>query len=101
MSRRNGNGEQQSAWRPWTEEESQAIEQSLDMEMIAHVQELLCTLWQQSRISLEARTAGESALSAAAIAVEQPQRRQVTTMEGLQVSNQQWLAKQRSNDRDF
>lgn len=85
----------------WDPEQKQAIEQSLDRQMIEHVKELLCTLWKQGRITIEVRTAGDSALGAALHAVECPNTTPITLSEGQQLSGQQWLREQRSNSREF
>ena len=101
MSRRNGNGEGRSEHQPWTQEEALAIEQSLDVQMLEHVKELLCTLWKQGRIHIGARSAGDAAVGAARHAVENPARRNITLDEGARVGNAQWFAQQEALNHDF
>lgn len=85
----------------WTPEEALAVEQSLDMQMIEHVKELLCTLWKQSRITREARTAGENALSAAYHAVERPDLKNIGMRDGSALSAQQWWKSREGQDNEF
>lgn len=101
MSRRIGLDEGYEEQEPWTPEEALAIEQSLDMQMIEHVKELLCALWKQGRITIDTRVAGDSALGAALRAVAQPAVRNLTLKDGLTYSNDQWLHNQRSTSREF
>lgn len=85
----------------WTAEEVLAVEQSLDRQMIEHVKELLCTLWKQSRITMDARMEGEIALSAALHAIEHPDLKNIGLGEGAALSPSQWWKSQRSHDREF
>lgn len=87
--------------REFTPAEAEAIEQSLDAQMIEHVKELLCTLWKQGRVNIDVRMMGEHALSAALHVVENPELRNLTPQQGMTLSNQQWQRDQRRNSRDF
>lgn len=101
MSRRNDTGEGADHPQGWSPEEALAIEQSLDLQMIEHVKELLCTLWKQGRISIAARAAGDSALSAARYAVEYPEERDLSLLQGELLSHVHWLGNQEGRTREF
>lgn len=101
MSRRNGVGAGDGGEYPWTEGAWRAIEQSLDMQMIAHTKELLCTLWKGGRIDIDTRCQGENALSAALHAIENPDLRNLTLRQGATLANQQWMRDQRRDSSEF
>lgn len=101
MSRRNGNDEGQYTPREFTPAEAEAMEQSLDAQMVEHVKELLANLWKQGRINIDVRMQGENALSAAVAAVENPALRNLTPQQGARLANEQWARDQRRADRDF
>lgn len=101
MSRRESNGERQGQDQAWTQDETLAVEQSLDLQIITHVKELLCTLWKQSRITTRVRTDGEAALSAAQQAVEHPDLKNLNVSDGAALSPRQWWTTQGEHDREF
>lgn len=101
MSRRNGTIDGDDEIVLWTEEEGGAIRQSLDIQMVEHVKELLCSLWKGGRIDIDTRCQGENALSAALHAIENPDLRNLTLRQGATLANRQWMRDQRRSGDEF
>ena len=82
-------------------EEREALDMAWEITTLARAKQLLTDLWQQGRLDITARSAGENALCAAILAIEEPHLRRVNALQGQKYALAQWQKEQERKNREF